>query len=247
VPAGPGVSRIPGSRLDVRSAWHSSWSPGTADIGAADRGALGAAADGGAGHAAPAVGILALQGDVLEHARALVGVGMRPVPVRRTEDLDGLSGLVLPGGESTAISRALVRGGLAAPLTAFIRSGMPVLGTCAGLILLSDELAGHEDLPRPAGLAVRTRRNAYGPQTASFDVAFEVSGVDGGPMQASFIRAPRIEAVLSAEVEVLAEVAGHAVAVRQGDMIAMSFHPEVSGDLRMHELLAASVRARAAR
>jgi pyridoxal 5'-phosphate synthase pdxT subunit len=116
--------------------------------------------------------------------------------------------MVLPGGESTAISRALQRGGLAGPLAELVGSGTPVLGTCAGLILLSDELVDEVDLLRPGGLAVRTRRNAYGPQTASFDVTFDVAGIDGGPMRASFIRAPRIEEVLSPDVEVLAEVAG---------------------------------------
>jgi len=220
------VSRIPGSRLDLRSGRPSAWD-----------------ADGGV----PAVGVLALQGDVEEHARAISGVGLRPVPVRRPADLSGVAGLILPGGESTAISRALDRGGLAAPLAALIRTGTPVLGTCAGLILLSDELEGDEGLVRPAGLAVRTRRNAYGSQSASFEVAFDVLGVEGGPMRASFIRAPRIEAVLSPSVEVLAEVGGHPVAVRQGHMLAMSFHPEVNGDLRLHALLAEAVRARVAR
>jgi 5'-phosphate synthase pdxT subunit len=234
VSLGTAVSRIPGARLDRPSARNGS--SYAVDAGDPD---------------APAVGVLALQGDVLEHVRALVGVGLRPVPVRRPADLAGLCGLVLPGGESTAISRASERGGLAQPLTDLIRSGIPVLGTCAGLILLSDELVGDEDgdevLARPAGLAVRTRRNAYGPQTASFDVAFDVRGIDGGPMYASFIRAPRIETVLSPDVEVLAEVDGHPVAVRQGSLLAMSFHPEVSGDLRLHALLAASVQDRLAR
>jgi 5'-phosphate synthase pdxT subunit len=215
------VSRIPGSRLDLRDGG------GATQVADPDT---------------PTVGVLALQGDVLEHVRALAGVGLRPVPVRRVADLEGLRGVVLPGGESTAISRALQRAGLAEPLTAIIRSGTPVLGTCAGLILLSDELVDDDELPRPGGLAVRTRRNAYGPQTASFDAAFDVAGTAGGPMHASFIRAPRIEAVLSPDVEVLAEVAGHPVAVRQGSLLAMSFHPEISGDLRMHALLAASVR-----
>jgi 5'-phosphate synthase pdxT subunit len=218
------MSRIPGTRLDRPAAGLPS-----RDIGVE------------VDPEAPAVGVLALQGDVLEHARALAGVGLRPVAVRRPMDLEGLAGLVLPGGESTAIARASARGGLAEPLAAAVRSGLPVLGTCAGLILLSDELEGDAVVPRPGGLAVRTRRNAYGPQTASFDVAFEVHGIDGGPMLASFIRAPRIEAVLSPSVEVLAEVEGHPVAVRQGSILAMSFHPEVSGDLRLHALFAASV------
>jgi 5'-phosphate synthase pdxT subunit len=220
------VSRIPGARLDLRGAQRPAWD---------------------ADPEAPPVGVLALQGDVLEHARALARVGLRPVPVRRAMDLEGLLGIVLPGGESTAISRALDRGGLTEPLGALVRSGAPVLGTCAGLILLSDELEDDAGLARPGGLAIRTRRNAYGSQAASFDVAFEVVGIEGGPMHASFIRAPRIEAVLSPDVEVLASVAGHPVAVRQGSLLAMSFHPEVSGDLRMHALLATSVHERAAR
>jgi 5'-phosphate synthase pdxT subunit len=213
--------RLPGERLDRASGdpWHEE------------------------GSGAPLVGVLALQGDVLEHMRVLGTVGVRPVAVRSLSDLGRVSGLVLPGGESTAISRALLRSGLAEPLTARIRSGMPVLGTCAGLILLSDELVdGDAGLPRPGGLAVRTLRNAYGPQTASFDVSFEVSGIPGGPMEASFIRAPRIEALLDPSVEVLATVDGHAVAVRQGPIIGLAFHPEVTGDHRLHALLAADVR-----
>ena len=220
-------SRVPGMRLDRRRT----------------EAARGAAV----GTAAPRVGVLALQGDVLEHIEALAAVGLHPVPVRRPAELEGLDGIVLPGGESTAISRALGRGGLAAPLQELIASGVPVLATCAGLILLADELVDHDDLPRPGGLAVRVRRNAYGPQTASFDVAVDVAGMEGGPMHASFIRAPRIEAVLSEDVEVLARIDGHPVAVRQGPVLAMTFHPEVAGDVRMHALLASSVHDRGAR
>jgi 5'-phosphate synthase pdxT subunit len=223
------VTRIPGERLDRR---------------------LGVGVEAGAAvdADAPAVGVLALQGDVLEHTRALAAVGLRPLPVRSAAALAEVEGLVLPGGESTAISRALDRAGLAAPLAQRIAAGMPVLGTCAGLILLSDELTDGDDaLPRPRGLAVRTRRNAYGPQTASFDVRFDVAGVDGGPMEASFIRAPRIEAVLDPSVEVLATVDGAPVAVRQGPVLAMAFHPEVTGDHRLHALFARTVRDRAAR
>ena len=192
---------------------------------------------------APAVGVLALQGDVLEHTRALATVGLTPVPVRTPADLARVHGIVLPGGESTAISRALDRSGLAGPLAERIAGGMPVLGTCAGLILLSDELTDGDDaLPRPRGLAVRTRRNAYGSQSASFDVRFDVAGIDGGPMEASFIRAPRIEDVLDDDVEVLAHVDGSPVAVRRGPLIALAFHPEVAGDHRFHALFAATVR-----
>jgi 5'-phosphate synthase pdxT subunit len=193
------------------------------------------------------VGVLALQGDVLEHTRMLATVGLRPVAVRSVAQLADVEGIVLPGGESTAISRALDRSGLAGPLTDRIRSGMPVLGTCAGLILLSDELVGDDVLPRPGGLAVRTRRNAYGPQSASFDVRFAVDGVEGGLMEASFIRAPRVESVLDPSVDVLATVGDHPVAVRQGSIIAMAFHPEVTGDRRLHAMFAADVRERAGR
>jgi pyridoxal 5'-phosphate synthase pdxT subunit len=184
----------------------------------------------------PLVGVLALQGDVLEHVDALRHVGARTVAVRTSDALDEVDALVLPGGESTAMSRLLVRGGLLAPLTERVRAGMPVLGTCAGLILLSDELADDEALPRPGGLAVRTRRNAYGSQTSSFDTRLDVAGIDGGPMDASFIRAPRIEEVRSKDVEVLASVGEHPVVVRQGGLLAMSFHPEVTGDLRLHAM-----------
>lgn len=224
------MTRLPGERLDR------------------PRGGSQAAPGGAVPDDAPAVGVLALQGDVLEHMRALEAVGLRAVAVRTPAQLAEVEGLVLPGGESTAIARALTRAGLSGPLVARIADGMPVLGTCAGLILLSDELTGDdESLERPRGLAVRTERNAYGSQTSSFDVVFDVVGIDGGPMEASFIRAPRIDALLDPGVEVLATVDGHAVAVRQGAIIAMSFHPEVSGDHRLHAMLGDDVRRRAAR
>jgi 5'-phosphate synthase pdxT subunit len=183
----------------------------------------------------PLVGVLALQGDVLEHVQVLRALDARTGVVRDADDLARIDALVLPGGESTAISRLLDRGGLMAPLRGRIAAGLPVLATCAGLILLSAELEG-EDLPRPGGLAVRTRRNAYGTQLASFDTRVQVRGVRGEPLDVSFIRAPRIEGVLSDEVEVLAEVDGHPVVVRQGPILAMAFHPEVTGDTRLHEL-----------
>ncbi|MGA1078298.1 MAG: pyridoxal 5'-phosphate synthase glutaminase subunit PdxT [Nitriliruptoraceae bacterium] len=193
---------------------------------------------------APRVGVLALQGDVLEHVRALTAAGAAAVPVRDAAALAAVNGLVLPGGESTTISRLLVLADLLEPLRARIAAGMPVLGTCAGLILLSDELTAPDDgLPRPGGLAVRTRRNAYGRQVDSFDARVEVAGVAGGPVDAAFIRAPLIEGVLdTAAVEVLAEVDGVPVAVRQGAVLGLSFHPEVAGDHRVHALLVAAVR-----
>lgn len=183
----------------------------------------------------PLVGVLALQGDVLEHVRALRAVGARTLAVRSSAELEQVEALVLPGGESTTMSRLLVLAGMLAPLTERVRAGMPVLATCAGLILLSDELDDIE-LPRPGGLGVRTRRNAYGSQTSSFDTRLEVTGIVGGPMDISFIRAPRIEQVRSDEVEVLASVADHPVVVRQGALLAMSFHPEVTGDPRLHAM-----------
>ncbi len=194
---------------------------------------------------APRIGVLALQGDVLEHVRALEAAGAAAVPVRDAAALASVEGLVLPGGESTTISRLLGLGGVLAPLRARIAAGMPVLGTCAGLILLSDALVGPDDaLPRPGGIAVRTRRNAYGRQVDSFDVPVDVAGVEGGPVDAAFIRAPLIEDVLDpAAVEVLARVDGHPVAVRQGDRIGLSFHPELAGDHRVHALLVDAVRA----
>lgn len=198
---------------------------------------------------APRVGVLALQGDVLEHVRALGAAGAVAVPVRDAAALASVDGLVLPGGESTTISRLLGLGGVLEPLRARIAAGMPVLGTCAGLILLSDALSGPDDaLPRPGGIAVRTRRNAYGRQVDSFDVPVDVAGVAGGPVDAAFIRAPLIEEVLDpAAVEVLARVDGHPVAVRQGARIGLSFHPELAGDHRVHALLVDAVRATARR
>lgn len=228
------MTRLPGERLDRPR----------------DRSRGGAPADlaGTVGPGAPSVGVLALQGDVLEHARALAAAGLRPVAVRNPEQLAAVEGLVIPGGESTAIARAIARSGLSEPLAERIGEGMPVLGTCAGLILLSDELTGDDEgLERPRGLAVRTARNAYGSQTSSFDVRFDVAGIEGGPMEASFIRAPRIDAVLDPAVEVLAVVDGVPVAVRQGTIIAMSFHPEVAGDHRLHAMLGDAVRERAGR
>jgi 5'-phosphate synthase pdxT subunit len=195
------------------------------------------------------VGVLALQGDVLEHMRALEAAGATAVPVRDAAALAGVDGLVLPGGESTAISRLLVLGGMMEPLRARVAAGLPVLATCAGLILLSDELTDADDaLPRPGGLAVRTRRNAYGRQVDSFDVSVDVTGVPGGPVDVAFIRAPRIEAVLDpARVEVIGRLGDEPVVVRQGDIIALACHPEVTGDHRVHALLVAAVRSAARR
>jgi pyridoxal 5'-phosphate synthase pdxT subunit len=190
---------------------------------------------------APLVGVLALQGDVLEHLRALRRVGARAVQVKTAAQLSEVDALVLPGGESTTIGKLLVRLGLLEPLQARVVAGMPVLGTCAGMILLSDELAQDETQPLIGGLHVRTRRNAFGRQLDSFDASIEVVGIDGGPMDVSFIRAPRVERVLADDVEVLATVDGSPVVVRQGTIWATAFHPEVTGDDRLHAAFVATV------
>jgi pyridoxal 5'-phosphate synthase pdxT subunit len=190
---------------------------------------------------APLVGVLALQGDVLEHLRALRRVGARAVQVKTAAQLAEVDALVLPGGESTTIGRLLVRFGLLEPLRSRVTGGMPVLGTCAGMILLSDELEQDEPQPLVGGLHVRTRRNAFGRQLDSFDASIEVAGIDGGPMDVSFIRAPRVERVLGEDVEVLASLEGAPVVVRQGTIWAVAFHPEVTGDDRLHAAFVAAV------
>ncbi|MFA9445695.1 pyridoxal 5'-phosphate synthase glutaminase subunit PdxT [Egicoccus sp. AB-alg6-2] len=190
---------------------------------------------------APTIGVLALQGDVLEHLRALRRCGAHAVEVRTPAQLAEVDGLVLPGGESTTIGKLLERFGLLQPLQERIAGGLPVFGTCAGMILLSDELDQDRQQPLVGGLAVRTRRNAYGRQVDSFDTHLEVVGIDGGPMDVSFIRAPRVERVLDDAVEVLAQVDGHPVIVRQGRLLAAAFHPEVTGDDRLHAAFVAAV------
>jgi pyridoxal 5'-phosphate synthase pdxT subunit len=190
---------------------------------------------------APVVGVLALQGDVLEHLRALTRVGADAVQVRTREQLAAVDALVLPGGESTTIGKLLVRFDLLEPLRARVAVGLPVFATCAGMILLSDELDQEVDQPRIGGLHVRTRRNAFGRQRESFDTRIEVAGIAGGPLDVAFIRAPRVEAVLADDVEVLASVDGHPVVVRQGPLWAAAFHPELTGDDRLHAAFVAAV------
>lgn len=179
------------------------------------------------------VGVLALQGDVAEHAAAIARCGASVRPVRRPDALEGLDAIVLPGGESTTMGRLLASSGLLGPLRSAIANGLPVFATCAGLILLSDEVVDHTGTPTLGGLAVVTRRNAFGRQLDSFDARIDVRGIAGGPLDVSFIRAPRIEAVRSEEVEVLAELADAPVVVRQGAITAMACHPEVAGDDRL--------------
>ncbi len=195
----------------------------------------------------PRVGVLALQGDVREHERALRTAGAEPVQVRRLEDLDGLDGLVLPGGESTTISRLLEVFELLEPLRARVREGLPVYGSCAGMILLADEvLDGRPDQQGLGGLDVVVRRNAFGRQVDSFETDLAFEGV--GDVHAVFIRAPWVEST-GAAAQVLARVpedgsaaAGRVVAVRQGNVLATSFHPELTGDDRVHGLFVDMVR-----
>lgn len=192
---------------------------------------------------APTVGVLALQGDVLEHLRALRRCGANAVQVRTAADLEAVDGVIVPGGESTTIGKLLTRFGLMSPLQERVAGGMPTFGTCAGMILLSDELDQDVQQPLIGGLHVLTRRNAFGRQLDSFDTRLEVAGIDGGPLDVAFIRAPRIEEVRDDAVEVLARVDGYPVIVRQGQLLATSFHPEVTGDDRLHAAFVATVRA----
>ncbi|MBA2506808.1 MAG: pyridoxal 5'-phosphate synthase glutaminase subunit PdxT [Thermoleophilaceae bacterium] len=172
------------------------------------------------------VGVLALQGDFEAHAAALADLGAQPRRVRVPVDLEGLDALVIPGGESTTISKGIEREGLDAPLRDLVATGIPVLGTCAGLILLGREHLG--------ALDVASRRNAFGRQLQSFEADIDFEGL--GPMHAVFIRAPWVEEA-GAEVEVLAEIDGHPVAVRQGNILAVAFHPELTDDRRLHAWL----------
>ncbi len=176
---------------------------------------------------APLVGVLALQGDFEAHARVLRGLGAQVREVRVPGDLDGLDGLVIPGGESTTMTLGIEREGLADPLRELVRSGTPVLGTCAGMIMLDREHLGLADYT--------CRRNAFGRQIRSFEADLEIPGIDGEPVRAVFIRAPWIDEHGDA-VEVLAEVDGHVVAARQDNMLVISFHPEIAGETRLHEL-----------
>ncbi|WP_175954242.1 pyridoxal 5'-phosphate synthase glutaminase subunit PdxT [Schaalia sp. Marseille-Q2122] len=186
------------------------------------------------------IGVLALQGDVAEHMRALEESGARAVSVRRERELDGLDGLIIPGGESTAISNLMLSFGLYEPLKARIDAGLPVWGTCAGMIMLASEiLDGREDQKSFAAMDMTVRRNAFGRQVDSYEEDLDVKGVEGGPFHAVFIRAPWVERI-GEGVEVLARAGndpdGPLVAVRSGRVMASSFHPEVGVDHRMHAL-----------
>jgi pyridoxal 5'-phosphate synthase pdxT subunit len=187
---------------------------------------------------APLIGVLALQGGFEAHGRMLRGLGARVREVRVPADLDGLEGLVIPGGESTTMTLGIEREGLREPLRALVRAGVPVLGSCAGLIMLDRE---HLDL-----MDIRAQRNAFGRQQHSFETDIELRGIDGagtdggeapdgGPLRAVFSRAPWI-AEHGPDVEILGEVDGHPVAARQGKMLAVAFHAELTNDDRVHRL-----------
>jgi len=182
-----------------------------------------------------AIGVFALQGDVREHLATLTALGADAFPVRRPAELARCDALVLPGGESTTMAKLARTFELLDPLRERVRSGMPTFGTCAGMILLADRiLDGAVDQETIGGLDVTVRRNAFGRQVDSFEADLALKGLDA-PVHAVFIRAPWVEEV-GADVDVLAEAEGHPVAVRQGHLMATSFHPEVADDGRIHRL-----------
>jgi pyridoxal 5'-phosphate synthase pdxT subunit len=186
---------------------------------------------------APRVGVLALQGGFAAHARVLRSLGAEVREVRVPADLEGLDGLVLPGGESTTMTLGIEREGLADPLREFAASGAPVFGTCAGLIMLDREHLGIMD--------ILARRNAFGRQVHSFEEAMVFPDLEGEPVRAVFIRAPWIEEH-GPDVEILASVDGHPVAARQGGLTVIAFHPELGNDTRLHERFLDEIRARGA-
>jgi 5'-phosphate synthase pdxT subunit len=198
---------------------------------------------------APVIGVLGLQGDVAEHSRALAAAGARPVTVRRPDELDAVDGLVIPGGESTTIWKLAVIFDLMDPLRKRISAGLPVFGSCAGMIMLADRLLdgvqGQETL---GGIDMTVRRNAFGRQVDSFESDVPLAGIASPPeppFRAVFIRAPWVEETGS-PVEIIGTepATGRIVAVRQGPLLATSFHPELTGDARVHRLFVDIVRER---
>jgi pyridoxal 5'-phosphate synthase pdxT subunit len=202
----------------------------------------------GAPGAAPTIGVLAVQGDVREHVQVLSGLGARAVTVRRPSELEQVDALVIPGGESTTMDKLVRAFDLHEPLRARIAAGMPAYGSCAGMIMLADRIAdARPDQQTLGGLDITVRRNAFGRQVDSFEEDIHFEGLEG-TVRAIFIRAPWVEET-GAGVEVLARVeegpaAGRIVAVRQGALLATSFHPEVSGDHRVHRLFVELVTSR---
>jgi 5'-phosphate synthase pdxT subunit len=187
----------------------------------------------------PVVGVLALQGDVPEHLRALEAAGAAPVPVRRPEELERVDGLVIPGGESTTLWRLSVAFDVLEPLRKLIGEGLPAFGSCAGMIMLADRIAdGAQGQQTYGGIDMTVRRNAFGRQVDSFERDIDLSGLqDGNPLNAVFIRAPWVEQT-GPEVTILGtdQGTGRIVAVRQGPLLATAFHPELTPDRRIHQL-----------
>jgi pyridoxal 5'-phosphate synthase pdxT subunit len=197
----------------------------------------------------PIIGVLALQGDVREHLRALTACGADVSSVRRPEDLEGLDGIVLPGGESTTIDKLSRIFGLREPLIQALDAGLPAYGSCAGMILLAKNvLDGTKDQQTFGALDITVRRNAFGRQVESFETDVDLDGIEGGPMHAVFIRAPWVESIDNG-VEVLGAVIppgldeSKIIAVRHQNVLATSFHPEVTNDLRIHRYFVDLVRA----
>lgn len=190
------------------------------------------------------IGVLALQGDFREHRQTLAAIGVESIEVRTLADLSKSAGLIIPGGESTVMQKLAVAYDLFEPLHDALKAGLPTFGTCAGLIMLADEII--DGIPGQrgfGGLDVSVRRNAFGNQLDSFEVDLEFEGVSGEPVHAAFIRAPIVERV-GEQVEVLSTLAdGRIVGVRQGNLMGISFHPEVTGETRIHELFVSMVRA----
>jgi 5'-phosphate synthase pdxT subunit len=184
----------------------------------------------------PTIGIFALQGDVREHARALEAAGCPAIPVRRPKELAAVDGLVLPGGESTTIVKLARTFDLLEPLRERIAGGLPVYGSCAGMILLADHVdtEGSPLAETIGGLDITVRRNAFGRQVDSFEEDVDLAGIDGGPVRAVFIRAPWVQEIGPNATALGTTRAGHVVAVRQGPLLATSFHPEITGDGRVH-------------
>jgi 5'-phosphate synthase pdxT subunit len=178
-------------------------------------------------------GVLALQGDFREHAAVLAGLGVPSVEVRTTEDLERVDALIVPGGESTAIAKLAAGAGLVGPIRERVARGMPMLGTCAGMIVMAKRVEGGE--PVLSLVDVTVRRNAYGRQIDSFEADVGVEGIDH-PVRAVFIRAPIVEEV-GPQVRVLARHEGHPVVVEQGNLVVASFHPELVGETKLHEYL----------
>ncbi|MGH7727418.1 MAG: pyridoxal 5'-phosphate synthase glutaminase subunit PdxT [Vulcanimicrobiaceae bacterium] len=189
---------------------------------------------------APRIGVLALQGDVAEHLRALADVGAEPLAVKTRERLETIEGLVIPGGESTTLVRLLERFGLEQPLVARVRAGLPLWGTCMGMILAAREVVESEQ-PTLGLLDIAVRRNAFGRQLASAEIPLAIPALGEQPFPAVFIRAPWVERA-GPGVEVLAEREGHPVFVRAQNVLASAFHPELTADRRIHALFLDLVR-----